>query len=45
VLTLPIAVWEFSLGVYLVVEGFRPSPVTAGMTRVGSRPAYQDVTV
>ncbi|TCB98394.1 DUF4386 domain-containing protein [Micromonospora zingiberis] len=25
---LPIAVWEFSLGVYLIVKGFRPSPVT-----------------
>jgi len=23
---LPIAVWEFSLGVYLTVKGFRPSP-------------------
>ncbi|GAA3299054.1 DUF4386 domain-containing protein [Dactylosporangium vinaceum] len=29
-LTLPIGVWELSLGVYLVVKGFRPSPVTAG---------------
>jgi hypothetical protein len=29
--TLPIALWEFSLGVYLVVKGFRPSPITAGM--------------
>jgi Domain of unknown function (DUF4386) len=26
-LTLPIAVWDFSLGVYLTVKGFRPSPV------------------
>ena len=25
----PIAVWEFSLGVYLVVRGFRPSAVAA----------------
>jgi hypothetical protein len=25
----PIAVWELSLGVYLVVKGFRPSPITA----------------
>jgi Domain of unknown function (DUF4386) len=25
----PIAVWEFSLGVYLVVKGFRPSAVAA----------------
>ena len=29
---LPIALWEFSLGVWLVVKGFRPSPITAGMT-------------
>jgi hypothetical protein len=28
---LPIALWEFSLGVYLVVKGFLPSPITAGM--------------
>jgi len=27
-----IAGWEFSLGVYLVVKGFRPSPITAGIT-------------
>jgi hypothetical protein len=27
--TLPIAVWEFSLGVWLVVKGFKPSPITA----------------
>lgn len=25
---LPIALWEFSLGVYLVVKGFKPSPIT-----------------
>src|SRR5665647_3505883 len=31
ILVLPIAVWEFSLGVYLVVKGFKPSPITAGM--------------
>jgi hypothetical protein len=29
--TIPIALWEFSLGVYLVVKGFKPSPITAGM--------------
>ena len=29
---IPIAVWEFSLGVYLIVKGFRPSPITADMT-------------
>ena len=26
---IPIAVWEFSLGVYLVVRGFNASPITA----------------
>ncbi|MBQ1044304.1 DUF4386 domain-containing protein [Micromonospora sp. C72] len=42
VAALPIAVWEFSLGVYLVVKGFRPSPVTDGT--VEPRPV-QDATV
>jgi hypothetical protein len=28
---LPIAAWELSLGVYLLVKGFRPSPITEGM--------------
>ena len=36
---LPIALWEFSLGVYLVVKGFKPSPITAGMTASSTRPA------
>jgi len=31
VAALPIAVWEFSLGVYLTVWGFEASPVTAGL--------------
>ena len=26
-----IALWEFALGVWLVVKGFNPSPITAGM--------------
>ncbi|OZV77221.1 hypothetical protein CA850_23655 [Micromonospora echinospora] len=37
VAAIPIAVWEFSLGVYLIAKGFRPSPVTAGMVAVGAR--------
>ncbi|MEO8517901.1 MAG: DUF4386 domain-containing protein [Dermatophilaceae bacterium] len=28
---LPIAVWELSLGVYLIVKGFRPCPITNSM--------------
>jgi predicted anti-sigma-YlaC factor YlaD len=31
---LPIALWEFSLGVYLVVKGFKPSPIS-GLVLVG----------
>ena len=27
--TIPVALWEFSLGVWLVVKGFKPSPITA----------------
>lgn len=30
-----LALWEFSLGVWLVVKGFKPSPITAGMSTVG----------
>src|SRR3979411_1634362 len=33
VLSFPIAIWEFSLGVYLVVKGFRPSAITALYSR------------
>jgi len=32
--TIPIALWEFSLGVYLVVKGFKPSPITDSMVDV-----------
>ena len=38
---IPIAVWEFSLGVYLVVKGFKPSAITALYSRpvaVDTRP-------
>ncbi|SCL40556.1 protein of unknown function [Micromonospora pallida] len=41
---IPIAVWEFSLGVYLIVKGFRPSPITAGMVAASARPV-QDSAV
>ena len=40
ILTIPIAVWEFSLGVYLIVKGFKPSPITAGLTATGAQRAY-----
>jgi Domain of unknown function (DUF4386) len=34
-MTLPIGVWEFSLGVYLIVKGFKPTPLTAAMNVAG----------
>jgi hypothetical protein len=40
---LPVAAWELSLGVWLVVKGFKPSPITAAMTAAGTPPAYRDV--
>src|ERR1700730_15411423 len=42
---IPVAAWEFSLGVWLVVKGFKPSPITADMTAASTPLAYQDVTV
>jgi hypothetical protein len=42
---LPVAAWELSLGVWLTVKGFNPSPLTTGMTGTGTAPAYHDVTV
>jgi hypothetical protein len=40
---IPVAAWEFSLGMWLVVKGFRPSPITAGMDAASTPPAYRDV--
>jgi hypothetical protein len=31
VVAAPIFFWELSLGLYLVIKGFKPSPITAGM--------------
>src|SRR3989475_9651366 len=31
---IPIALWEFSLGVWLVVKGFKPSPILSGDTQM-----------
>jgi hypothetical protein len=33
-LAIPIALWEFSLGVWLVVKGFKPSPILSGDTQM-----------
>ena len=37
-LALPVALFEFSLGVYLTVKGFKPSPITAGMAATSHTP-------
>jgi Domain of unknown function (DUF4386) len=42
---LPVAVWEFSLGVWLVVKGFKPSPITAAMDAATSAPLAERVAV
>ena len=42
---LPVAAWEFSLGVWLVVKGFRPSPITAEMTAASTPLAGLDGAV
>ena len=40
---LPIFVWELSLGVYMAVKGFKPSPITA--TSVPAAPVREPVPV
>jgi len=42
---LPVAAWELSLGVWLVVKGFRPCPITADMDAATTPAARQDVAV
>jgi hypothetical protein len=42
---IPIALWEFSLGIYLVVKGFKPSPITAEMETADTRPASRVPTL
>jgi hypothetical protein len=32
--TIPEILWEASLGLYLIFRGFKPSPITAGMTEL-----------
>jgi hypothetical protein len=39
----PVAAWELSLGLWLVVKGFRPSPITAAMDAASTPRADQDV--
>ncbi|MGN6177100.1 MAG: DUF4386 domain-containing protein [Streptosporangiaceae bacterium] len=42
---IPVAVWEFSLGVWLVVKGFRPSPITTEMDAAATPAAHQGAAV
>ncbi len=39
----PVAAWELSLGLWLTVKGFRPSPITAAVDAASTPRAYQDV--
>ena len=41
---LPVAAWEFSLGVWLVMKGFRPSPITTEMAAT-TPAAHQNLVV
>jgi hypothetical protein len=43
VLTLPVALWEFAVGVWLVVKGFRPSPIAAAASGGGASASGQPV--
>jgi hypothetical protein len=42
---LPVAAWEFSLGVWLVVKGFKPAPITTEMAAAGMPLAEHGVAV
>jgi hypothetical protein len=41
----PIFVWELSLGIYLVVRGFKSCPITDEMRASSAPPAYREVAV
>jgi len=42
---LPVAAWEFSLGVWLTVKGFKPSPITAAMDAASTPVAERGAVV
>ena len=42
---LPVAAWEFSLGVWLIVKGFRPSAITDGMASASRPPADPGIAI
>ena len=40
-LALPIAIWEFSFGVYMTFKGFKSSPVIDGLATPTTPPIYE----
>jgi Domain of unknown function (DUF4386) len=40
--TVPVALWELSLGLWMTFKGFKPSPITTGMVAAGTRPADRE---
>lgn len=44
IVVIPVALWELSLGVYLVVKGFKPCAITVEMTAAANPPANRDAT-
>jgi hypothetical protein len=36
--TIPVALWELSLGLWMTFKGFKPSPITTGMQTADTRP-------
>jgi Domain of unknown function (DUF4386) len=43
--TAPEFVWELSLGIYLMVKGFKPSPITAETTPATTPPAPRELAI
>ena len=44
--TLPVALWELSLGLWMTFKGFRPSPITAGTATTSTpSPSIQDQAI
>jgi hypothetical protein len=41
----PVLAWELSVAVWMIVKGFRLSPITAELTTTTTQPSYQDAAV
>jgi uncharacterized membrane protein len=42
--TLPVALWELSLGLWMTFKGFKPASITAGMVATGTQAAHPAVS-